>query len=136
MNRLSYGDQIELSRFFNIVHVRNYGGAFSLLSNYQYAKVIFILFPLLIIAALFYILLYSKLDILKTVSLVCVLSGAMGNLYDRVFYGFVVDFLDAHFMDYHWPAFNVADIVITFGICLWILLDVFAHRKKGLLKRV
>jgi signal peptidase II len=80
---------------------------------------------------LIYIILTYKLTFAKTLSLICILSGAIGNIYDRISYGYVVDFLDAFYKGYHWPAFNVADISITSGICLWLYVELkasFSHK--------
>ena len=58
-----------------------------------------------------------------------VLGGAFGNLVDRVFYGYVIDFIDVYYASWHWPTFNVADSAITIGAAL-LLLDAFATHKK------
>jgi signal peptidase II len=58
-----------------------------------------------------------------------VLSGAIGNLYDRIAYGYVVDFILVHYESYQWPAFNVADSAITFGIGIWLYTQLFS--KEG-----
>ncbi|MCX8022143.1 MAG: signal peptidase II [Syntrophorhabdaceae bacterium] len=130
MDHLPFGSQIEITPFFNVVHTRNYGGAFSLLSEHPWAKFIFTFFPIIIMAVLVYMVFRPKTDGGKALSLMCVLSGALGNLYDRVHYGYVIDFLDFHFRDYHWPAFNVADMAITVGMCLWIFFEVYPTKKK------
>jgi signal peptidase II len=129
--KLTYLESIKLTPFFSIVHARNYGGVFGFLSQYQFAKYIFTIFPLLIIAVLIYIVLTHKFVFPKTLSLLCILSGAIGNIYDRISYGYVIDFLDAYYKGYHWPAFNVADISITFGICLWLYVELINSIKRS-----
>jgi len=123
INDLAFGRQINFAPFFSIVHARNYGGAFSLLSDHTYAKYIFTIAPLLIVGALVFVIIAYKMQFSKRLALTCILSGAVGNIYDRISYGYVVDFLDVYYKNYHWPAFNVADISISFGICLWIFVE-------------
>ncbi|HOJ43471.1 MAG TPA: signal peptidase II, partial [Syntrophorhabdaceae bacterium] len=72
-----------------------------------------------------------RLNFFKTTSLLLILSGAMGNLYDRFSYGYVVDFLDFYYKNHHWPAFNVADISISVGVGLWL----FGELKEQLTKK-
>ncbi|MCB1615315.1 MAG: signal peptidase II, partial [Pseudomonadales bacterium] len=72
----------------------------------------------------------ARLDRAKNLlaaALTLVLAGALGNLYDRVFYGYVVDFVDIYYRQWHWPAFNLADSVICLGAAL-LLLDAFLDR--------
>ncbi|HNS15106.1 MAG TPA: signal peptidase II [Syntrophorhabdaceae bacterium] len=129
MEHLGPGGSIHITSFFSIVYVKNYGGVFGLLSRYEFARTVFTYLPLLIIIALVVVLVVSKMVFAKRFALTCILAGAVGNIYDRVLYGSVVDFLDFHYGAHHWPSFNVADISISFGICLWLFLELF-HAKK------
>jgi signal peptidase II len=133
IQELPFGRHIDVTSFFSIVHARNYGGAFSLLSQHPWAKAIFTVLPLLIIGMLLFVLLFYRMESSKMLSLTCVLSGAIGNIYDRLSYGNVVDFLDFYYGNYHWPAFNVADISISFGICFWLFVEMMAYfrAKRG-----
>ncbi|HOJ71460.1 MAG TPA: signal peptidase II [Syntrophorhabdaceae bacterium] len=128
--RISYLDGIGITSFFSIVHARNYGGAFSLLSQHHLAKYIFTFLPLIIVFVLIFIVLRYSLPFSKMLSLVFILSGAIGNIYDRMVYGYVIDFLDFFYKNYHWPAFNVADISISFGVCLWLFLELLSMIRK------
>jgi len=128
---LAFAGQINITPFFSIVHARNYGGAFSLLSQHVYAKYIFTYVPLLIIGLLIFVIITYKMQFSVRLSLTCILSGAIGNIYDRISYGYVIDFLDVYYKDYHWPAFNVADISISSGICLWIFMELIQARSKA-----
>ena len=65
-----------------------------------------------------------KSDGLKKYSLLMILGGALGNVYDRIFYGAVPDFIDFHIGNFHWFIFNVADIFITLGIIFMIMLEI------------
>lgn len=98
----------------------NTGAAFSFLSHAGgWQNLFFISFSVLIIASLVVLLLrkqpYSSLAI------ACMIGGALGNLVDRVHYGYVIDFIDAHIGIYHWPVFNVADAFITLGAVFMML---------------
>lgn len=130
IHSLAFTRQIDVTPFFSIVHARNYGGAFSLLSQHAYAKHIFTYIPLLIIVLLIFVIIAYRMEFSKRLSLTFILSGAVGNIYDRISYGYVVDFLDVYYKSYHWPAFNVADISISFGICLWIFIELLQARHK------
>lgn len=116
--------------FFHIVHVQNTGVAFGLLSNLNPKWVN----PLLIVAtgiaiagALAYISFLPNRGPAPC-GLGLILGGALGNLIDRARFGYVVDFLDVHWHDHHWPAFNVADIGISVGVLL-LLLDMLFWSK-------
>ena len=115
--------EIKVTSFFSVVHVRNFGGVFGILHQSAYAKYIFTVLPVLVAAVILFIILCYRMTTTKTLALCLVLSGAVGNIYDRIAYGNVVDFLDFHYGSYHWPAFNVADIAVTVGIGLIILLE-------------
>ncbi len=111
--------------FFDLVHTRNTGIAFSLLDDAG-PLVKDILIPLFSLAAagLVVYLLWKSGPATRRMQfgLTLILAGAAGNLYDRFVYGYVVDFLDFYVGSYHWPAFNVADSCITIGAGL-LLLD-------------
>ena len=118
-------------RFFHIVHVRNTGVAFGLLSNLDPRWV----HPLLLAATLFAVAgVLAYIHVLPhhgpaPCGLGLILGGAVGNLIDRARFGYVVDFLDVHWYHHHWPAFNVADIGITAGVIL-LLLDMLFWSKE------
>ena len=67
----------------------------------------------------------------KKISLIFVLGGALGNIFDRIYYSAVPDFIDFHFKDFHWFVFNVADIFVTFGIICLIFDEIFVNNKKN-----
>jgi len=131
VHNLQFLENIHLMPFLSIVHTRNYGGAFGLLSQNRNAGYIFTILPLLIVAFLLYVALFQRLPRAKLCAILCIISGALGNLYDRIMYGFVIDFIDIYYRGYHWPAFNVADIAITCGVCLWVYMELRdSFRKK------
>jgi len=109
--------------FFNIVRVHNTGAAFSFMANADgWQRWLFTgigVLAALVITALLKSHSHQKLF---SFSLACILGGAVGNVLDRVMYGYVIDFLDFYWSVWHFPAFNLADSAITLGaICL--LLD-------------
>jgi signal peptidase II len=120
--------------FFNIIHVRNTGGAFGIFGGEKggLGSVLFVVISLFAIGAIIYLFMKTREDE-KTlaVSFTLILSGALGNLIDRFRYGEVIDFLDFHLATYHWPAFNVADSAICIGIGLLALELLKRDRKKN-----
>jgi len=117
--------------FFNLVHVHNSGGAFSVFagSGYPWKRYLFIGLTVVVVAAIAYA--YGKTgkkDNWTRIAYVCIAGGAMGNLIDRIrLSGEVVDFLDIYVGKWHWPAFNVADAAISTGA---VMLLVSLMRKK------
>lgn len=116
--------------FFNIVYVLNPGAAFSFLHdmNESYRRLFFITVTIIAIFVVLYIFAREKSKI-NTAGFALILSGAIGNLIDRIVIGKVVDFLDFYYKTYHFPAFNVADSCITIGVAL-IIIDMLFFSKK------
>ena len=110
------------SKFLNINLIWNEGIAFGLFSfneNYLYN-----LLTILIVIVIFIILIMIiKSEGFKRYALSMIFGGAVGNLYDRIFYSAVPDFIDFHIKDFHWFIFNVADIFITIGVIIMILSE-------------
>ena len=77
------------------------------------------------------ILLIVKSKGITSYSLILVLGGALGNLYDRLYYSAVPDFIDFHIKDFHWFVFNLADIFITLGVISLILIELFNKKNKN-----
>jgi len=115
--------------FFNIVHVRNTGGAFSFFAgSAPWRRYVFIGITVAVVAAIAYA--YGKVgkkDHWTRVSYVCITGGAVGNLIDRIRLREVIDFLDVYAGKWHWPAFNVADAAISTGA---VMLLVSLLRRK------
>jgi len=117
---------------FAIVHVLNPGAAFGLLAgrSASFRNPFFIGISLLAVGfILFYRHRELKGDSLASFALSLILGGAIGNLVDRLRIGMVIDFLDVHYYQYHWPAFNVADSCITIGVSLMMLELVLGERR-------
>lgn len=121
-----------LNDYFHIIHIRNRGVAFGFLSNLDPAWVhpLLIAATVLAVAAVLGYLHYLPGRGPAPFGLGLILGGAAGNLIDRARVGYVIDFLDVHWRDYHWPAFNVADIGITVGVFL-LILDMLFWAKEG-----
>jgi signal peptidase II len=120
-----YSSEPLIPGFFDLVHTRNTGMAFSMLNDAGPLVSEWLLPGLSAAAVIFILGLLWRTDLSDKrllMGLALVLAGAAGNLYDRAVYGFVVDFLDIYVGGWHWPAFNVADACITVGAGI-LLLD-------------
>ena len=114
------GDATYVTSFFNVVRVHNSGAAFSFLSTAGGWQRWFFT-GIGVVAAVFIVWMLRSHAGQKLFSfaLACILGGAIGNVIDRTMHGYVVDFLDFHYMSWHFPAFNVADSAISIGaVCL------------------
>jgi signal peptidase II len=120
---------------FRITDVHNTGAAFSMFAEstsptaIRNVLIAFSVFAVLLIFAMLWRT--GRAVTVSSVSLALILGGAFGNLYDRVRYHYVVDFLEVHIYHYHWPDFNVADSCIVIGACL-LLLEIFRPQPKEL----
>ncbi len=108
---------------FNLTYVHNTGAAFSFLSEAGGWQRWFFAAMALIISVILTVWLYrlKSHETLLAVALSLVLGGAIGNLIDRLAYGYVIDFLDVYYQSWHWPAFNIADMAISVGVFLMLL---------------
>jgi signal peptidase II len=113
-----------IDAFFNITYVRNTGVAFGILDPVSLPLKSTVL-AVLTLVAITGVLVYSwrtpANQTLLQVALSLILAGALGNLYDRVLYGYVIDFIEVYYRTYRWPSFNVADSAITTGVGLLVL---------------
>jgi signal peptidase II len=114
-----YGETVEVLPFFNLVLVHNSGAAFSFLAGAGgWQRWFFSVVAVAISAVLVWMLRKPGTGRLLSAALALVLGGALGNLYDRMTLGYVVDFVQLHAGGYYFPAFNVADSAITAGVAL------------------
>ena len=130
LNDKLLGIEILSSKFLNIRLIWNEGIAFGLLSfndKIIYNLLTFIIF--IIILIIFFMVLKSYG--LKKYSFLMILGGAIGNVYDRIFYGAVPDFMDFHIGNFHWFIFNVADIFITLGVIFMIIIEITGNNKNN-----
>lgn len=120
-----YGERINVTNFFELVRFHNEGAAFSFLANAGgWQKWFFTAISVVAIVVITYLIIKHTTQRLFCWGLALVLGGAIGNLYDRLTLGYVVDFLYFHINDWYWPAFNVADSAICVGVAL-LLWDSF-----------
>lgn len=121
----AYGEMRSYTSFFDLVHYHNEGSAFGFLHDAGgIQRWFFAGVSVIAIIVITYLLQKHRTEKLFCVGLALVLGGAIGNLYDRVTLGYVIDFLNFHYQQLYWPAFNVADSAICVGVGL-LLLDSF-----------
>lgn len=114
--------------FFSLTYVRNTGAGFSIMEGQQ---MILILITLVAIAYFSYSLYKAKnKETLKIISLILIISGALGNLIDRISYNYVIDFFDFVIFGYDFPVFNVADSLLCIGVGL-LVIDVLLENKNA-----
>lgn len=116
-------ESIPLLPYFNLTYARNTGAAFSFLAQaggwqrWLFAGLAIVMSCVIGV----WLARLQRHETLMAIALSLVLGGAIGNLIDRVAYGYVIDFLDVYYQGWHWPAFNVADSAICVGVFLMIL---------------
>ncbi len=128
LNQNSFSNEIYSSKFLNIRLFWNDGIAFGLFSSNElnfYNILTFII--IFIILVIFYMTTQNKG--LKKYSLLMILGGALGNVFDRILYKSVPDFIDFHIGEFHWFIFNVADIFITIGVIFMILTELIVSNE-------
>jgi signal peptidase II len=116
-----------------ITHVLNTGAAFSMFAETTSPETVRngLIFFSIFAAIVVFAMLWSVARALTptAVALALILGGAVGNLYDRIHYHYVIDFIEVHIIHYHWPDFNVADSCIVIGACL-LLLEIFRPQRS------
>ena len=129
-SKKSLSNNLFLSDYLNISLMWNEGIAFGLFAFDEsfFYNFITILIIMVIIIVFFMIL---KNKGYKKYSLILILGGALGNLYDRIFFGAVPDFIDFHIGDFHWFVFNVADIFISIGVIIMILSELMVTKTSN-----
>lgn len=124
------GDSTLVTSFFNVVRVHNSGAAFSFLAGSSgWQRWFFTAIGTLAALLILWLLKSHAGQKLFAFALACILGGAVGNVIDRLLHGYVVDFLDFHWRNWHFPAFNVADSAITIGAACLILDELLRVRR-------
>jgi len=126
------GSSIEVTSWFNFVHLLNTGAAFSILADAGgWQRWFFISLSVLVVVPITVLCLLKKIDHTERWIGAGVVAGGGGNLIDRVQTGAVVDFLDVHWRSLHWPAFNLADVFIVCAMVAWLGLSVATSKRKA-----
>ena len=129
LGAFAYGDKLTITSYFDLVRYHNEGSAFGFLNNAGgWQKWFFTAISIIAVIVITYLLKKHSEQKLFCFGLALVLGGAIGNLYDRITLGYVVDFLNFHINNHYWPAFNVADSAICVGVAL-LLWDSFKSPK-------
>lgn len=118
---------VAVTSWLNMTLAHNYGAAFSFLSDAGgWQRWFFtVLSSLVTVVLIVWLLRLSAREKLTAAALGLIIGGAVGNLADRINYGYVVDFIDVYYRDWHWPAFNLADSAITCGVVLLLIDGLF-----------
>ena len=131
LDKINNGSEIYQSKFLNIYLIWNEGIAFGLFSlDDKHLYNILTLIILIVIIIILYLVVKNKG--FKRYSLIFILGGAIGNLFDRIFYKAVPDFIDFHIGNFHWFIFNVSDIFITVGVICMITLELIGKNDKNI----
>lgn len=121
VQKFALHETLQITSFFNLFYVRNTGAAFSMLANAGgWQRVFFVAVAVVASAWIIWLLRRHPGQKLFCLALAMILGGAVGNLIDRALFGSVVDFVQVHYAGWYFPAFNVADSVITVGAGLMI----------------
>lgn len=122
-------ENIEVFPFLNIVFVRNTGISFGLFSDGGLLNRYFFTSFSIIVGGILLVISFLTKERLIRLSLLLIASGAIGNAIDRIYFGGVIDFIDIFIYNFHWPAFNFADIFITLGV-IFLLFDNIFNKQK------
>ena len=119
---------IQVTNFLSLNLIWNSGIGFGLFSfndkaYYNFLTIIIIFITLIVLWMVI------KTDKIEKIGFLMIFSGSLGNIFDRIYYSSVPDFIDIHFGNFHWFIFNVADIFISLGVILLIILEIFFKKK-------
>ena len=120
---------ININSYINFVLVWNSGIAFGLLS-FDQSEIYNLITIFIIFINLLIVYLIIKLKDLRAYFFLIILGGSLGNLFDRIYYSAVLDFIDISFKNFHWFIFNVADIFITIGIICLIFAELLIYKRN------
>ena len=123
---------VELTSWLNMTLAHNYGAAFSFLSDAGgWQRWLFTgLASVVTVVLIVWLFRLTAQEKLTAAALGLIIGGAVGNLVDRINHGYVVDFIDVYYRDWHWPAFNIADSAITCGVILLLIEGLFLSASK------
>ena len=129
---LNFAEPVAVFPFFNLTLLHNTGAAFSFLSQAGgWQRWLFAIIAIVMcVVILVWIARLNKSQQWLAISLSLVLGGAIGNLWDRIYLGYVIDFIDVYYQSYHWPAFNIADAAISAGAVMFIIDTLFFSQEE------
>ena len=128
LNHLIINHSLSINNFLNFTLAFNYGAAFSFLSDAGgWQRWFFIAFSFIVIIVISYMMIYD--DKSPYIAFSFVIGGALGNLNDRIIYGYVIDFIEVYYNTFYWPIFNIADVAISIGVIL-LLHNIIFNKKK------
>jgi len=130
LDKVNYSTELYESKFLNISLIWNEGIAFGLLSfdESNFYNLVSLLIAIIILVIFFMIINNNNI---KKYPLLMIFAGAIGNLYDRITYKAVPDFIDFHIGEFHWFIFNVADIFISLGVFCMILIELIDNNESN-----
>lgn len=128
---LPFNQAVPILPFFNLALAHNMGAAFSFLGNKGgwTAWLFGIIAVVISILIIFWLTRVSRSERWLAIALTLILGGAVGNLIDRIHYGFVIDFIQLYYKNWYWPAFNIADSAICIGAVM-LAMEMFFKQKK------
>ena len=129
LNHLIINYSLSINNFLNFTLAFNYGAAFSILSEAGgWQRWFFIIFSFIVILIISFIMIYDEKS--PYIAFSFVIGGALGNLNDRIIYGYVIDFIEFHYNAIYWPIFNLADVAISIGVILLLYGMIFNKTQK------
>ena len=121
-NLLELGKSIKLiNNFFYITHVRNLGAAWSILED---QRILLLIVSVLVLFLINKFMNKEELNKMESLSYGMIIGGIIGNLFDRIVYGYVIDFIDFRIFGYNYPVFNLADTFIVIGIIIMVIINI------------
>ncbi|WP_127959809.1 signal peptidase II [Serratia microhaemolytica] len=132
LHHFELGQSQPLFPFFNLYYARNYGAAFSFLAGHSGWQRWFFASIAVIIVLILLVMMYRSCakERLTNIAYALIIGGAVGNLIDRLWHGFVIDFIDFYIGRWHYPTFNLADTFICIGALLVLLDSLLPGKKK------
>lgn len=129
MDKMHLYESIPLIPHFSLTYVHNIGAAFSLFSGQRWILAVIAALISVVILVMIYRNTNRKGE---NIALSLILGGALGNLFDRIYHGYVIDFFDFYIGNWHYPIFNVADCAICVGFVLFFLMQFKRKRRASL----
>ncbi|MGJ8681974.1 signal peptidase II [Paraglaciecola sp.] len=131
VSKIELYQAVQVTPFFNLTHVYNYGAAFSFLHDAGgWQRWFFTVIAILVTSlVLWWLKQTSRQQVILPVAFSLIVGGAIGNAYDRIVHGYVIDFLVVYYDDWYWPAFNIADSAICVGAVL-LIIDMFKNKEE------